>query len=226
MRKMKLSTILSILIMGLFSAPMVFAHDDEEKEEHVHYKQAPYDWQLKLFGVEADQNGPGYYDNSSAGLGLALDFRMSRRVSLELTTIFAGNDDHYDHHHHKAARHQNDHHHDYDFDNDGMVTALGGINFHLFPRRWWDFQIGPIMGVVIQDSFDFEGSYDHDHLDLDYNGDATAVFGINLALDIPFGRDKRWALHLAAKSVGAVDDDHRYENQDWDFASIGLGYRF
>ena len=234
-----------LLFTALPFATLVGQDEEDEAEERearrVHYTAAfPHSrWTVRFYGLELESEPEDHradpFEEDAFGLGGNMEFRLTRRWGIEADLLAAGHGGYH------CRRCRDDHsrdYHDDEWDGRGYAGLLVGMNFHLTPSSLIDLHFGPTLGFMIYedetwDHFTEEDRYhDYDHED-DVEG--SAVVGLNLGIDIPFGPRKRWLFYASVKSMGAVWDGDNYyrrddrlvsRDRDWDVAALGFGYKF
>lgn len=112
----------------------------------------------------------------------------------------------------------------------GVDILHVGVNFHLTPDKAVDFYVGPLIGLA-KISGDYSVRFlPQDDLtpDRTISRDSDEFFiGAQVGLDIPIGKEKRWAVHLGAMFV---DVSTSGVGGDLDIGpvlgTVGLAYRF
>ncbi len=231
---------LSLTILALFAlmCPVMAAGSKEPT--------LAYRWSLRMYvaNAEADLDDDGRSNNEydeGAAIGFGAELRLGQLVGLEFSNILAAWDSDYRHHDQEGEWH-----HDDDM---GMVAFLFGVNFHVVRGSHVDFYLGPVAGFgALGDSDDYHDDDERWGNHRRHEADGVGLLGINLGLDVTFGRSKQWALHFSVKGLGSVSDSYDYwDDWDWDhwdddhnhhdhddeadfgditFVAIGAGYRF
>ncbi|HKI00778.1 MAG TPA: OmpW family outer membrane protein [Thermoanaerobaculia bacterium] len=189
-------------------------------------------WRLKLSGISAQPAG-GLGFNSSAGFGLGLEYRVSRRLGVELAAMTTEMDSELSFEF---------------FDSELFVVesslrvtpVLAQLNLHLTPDHRADLYLGPVFGRIR-----------YGDLDIEVHGDGGSVpvahvrtkdgyaWGAHIGMDVPVGGRGVFltagATYLKAKvepAGGAGSDDDPDESGPATFdlnplvAQVGFGYRF
>lgn len=184
-------------------------------------------WQLKLSGVAAQSTSGGSQD-SSFGSGLALEYRASPRVSVELAAMTSV----------LTSRQE------FDFFDERIVVeqsvrttpVLARLNLHLTPGRRADVYAGPVFGLLRNGDFELKirGGFPPTDSVRIPTKDSTA-WGAHIGIDLPLG-DRGWfftggATYLKAKlelDTSDLDEEDGDTSTDLDplFVQAGIGYRF
>lgn len=193
-------------------------------------------WTLRGFGARLDTTGdtlrfvpidplpPVTREELSlddgSGVGLALEYRATRRLGIEALAIFADLDG-------ELRLHRID-----PPGPDEVVTRdvssdlLGlGLNVHLTPGRRIDLYVGPLAAFVRYG--DVRATVGGATFGVDFD-DETA-FGATLGADVALGDTGRWALTAALRrlwSTASLDDTNLEIDVDPLLASLGLAYRW
>lgn len=105
-----------------------------------------------------------------------------------------------------------------------MMPLTVGVNFHLLRNDKMNFYLGPFLGYVVYDDYNYKHSGESVPLENDF------TFGAVLGIDAPIGQ-KGWMFSSALKFLQTeADYDHPDYVGDLDInpfiIQIGLGYRF
>ena len=222
-----LGRVLSLFALGLvFAIPGAFAADT--------------DWRLRLYGFYmATGESPSFVDAAGmtlasdndygAGLGIAAEYRLSRRLGLELGVAVADHGDFRGTAAQSGTR--------LDASDTMTVTSITvALDVHLTPESNADVHIGPLLA-----------RFDYGDLALRYDsstpppestssnvvlnlGDDLA-WGLNLGLDLALG-DTDWLLYATLRyvktSLDAAVAGGAKQAVDYDplILGVGFGYRF
>jgi outer membrane protein W len=187
-------------------------------------------WQLKLSGVSA-QSTAGGGSNSSLGGGLALEYRATPRIGVELgalTTDFESETS-------------------IDFFEVSIVTEsdlritplLARLNVHLTPGRRADLYLGPVAGYVLMS--DLTQRFTVPGLELEAIGvdfeiptEDQFTWGAHVGLDVRLGRGNSFLtagatyldLPLEVQAIGIPEEAVETISTDFDPLVVHLGYSY
>ena len=180
--------------------------------------QAGNKWTLRVYGALVDSSsessvGVGGVSSSvdvGGGLGVGGEYRMSNRLGLELSTLWAGLDIESDVS--VGGVNQN-----LQF---GMVPLTLGLTIHLNPRGRPVIFIAPTLSYVSY--YQIETNIGWTNVSATENISSDMAPGATLGLDIPIGKGK-WAVSTGLRYMNTDADD---TSVDPLIVTLGFGVRF
>lgn len=194
-------------------------------------------WRVELTGLSTLSTTGSFGLESSGGLGLGLEYRISPRLGVELDVLYSELKD------------------EITFGFFGeesltiesslrMIPVLAGLNVHLTPGRRADLYLGPVLGLMRYDDVEIELRGDI------LEGEAVPVqhlktrdgfaWGARLGVDVPIG--PRGAFFTASAAYlkaevemdgfegDEIDDSDDFGSSSFDLdpfvTQVGFGYRF
>jgi len=203
-------TALILAILTLVTVPTTLAADDGTTT--VRPIVPDEGWQLRFYTVQVEGNSfePfSYTETNGSGLGVSGAYRFSRRMEIELSALAAGQD-----RRHHPYPWQGNYYGD-DPRDGGSLSLLAGLNFHVTPRHAIDFYLGPVAGMVAYDD-----PFERDSVVADFG------IGLNMGIDVPFGKARRWSFNASVKGIGVLSDVDFGQVEDFSYVTLGAGYRF
>jgi outer membrane protein W len=177
-------------------------------------------WTLRFHGAIVESSGGddvGFADgvvsrvDSGGGFGIAVEARLSNRIGLELSTLYAGIDVRMQ----ASAR---------------LATAQSvalsvipvtfGLPIHLPTGDRLDLFVAPTLNIVTYN--DVRTTFDGFGMDSSVSVDSDLGFGAALGLDVPFGKGK-WAFSSGLRYIKTRADE---TDIDPVIVTIGFAYRF
>lgn len=186
-------------------------------------------WSLRfsVASIDFDSNlasRSGYGIDLGAAVGVNGEYRLNRRLGLDLGAFAGGGVD-------VAGRRSWIGWANYDvYDTMSLSGLTAGLDIHLTPDGRVDVYVCPLVAWMQYGSLVFEAAPDRVATAVDFDGDFAV--GAGLGVGVPFGAQRSWSFnaqvtHLESTLNGSDRGDLSIQ-EDYDATMVGLGfgYRF